>query len=224
MASVRRLHLLLEGQTEETIVRDILAPYLAESGWEISSSIIKTKRPVVGPAHRGGVSCWAHVNRDIRLLLQDSSITVLTTLIDYYAFPADSPGMSDRPNGDAVVRVTHVEQALKAEIGDTRFLPHLVLHEIEAWVFAAAIQLGDCYLDHGLAARLKRDVDQAGGPELVNDDPTTAPSKRLLRYRPDYTKTLDGPLAIAELGVPKLRAQCPHLDSWLAELERASSG
>jgi uncharacterized protein DUF4276 len=66
--------------------------------------------------------------------------------------------------------------------------------------------------------RLFQDVKAAGGPELVNDGPETAPSKRLLRYWPTYVKTMDGPLAIAELGVAKLRAQCPHLDAWLTDL------
>jgi hypothetical protein len=32
-------------------------------------------------------------------------------------------------------------------------------------------------------------------------------------------KTLDGPLAVAELGLPGLRALCPHLDRWLVGLE-----
>jgi len=88
------------------------------------------------------------------------------------------------------------------------------LHEIEAWVFAAAAELGACVDDDHLVARLASDTDAAGGPELVNDDPRTAPSKRLLRYYPGYVKTLDGPLAIAELGVAALRAKCPHLDGW----------
>lgn len=216
---MRRLHLLVEGQTEETVARDIVGPHLERQGWYVSFSVIKTKRPAAGPAYRGGVTCWAHVLRDVRLLLRDSSVGVLTTLMDYYGFPQDSPGMADRPNVDALAGVTHVERALFADVGDPRFLPHLVLHETEAWVFAAADQLGAYYGDSELAARLTADVSSAGGPELVNDGPTTAPSKRLLGYRPDYAKTLDGPLAIADLGLPALRARCPHLDAWLGELE-----
>lgn len=219
MPDGRRLHLLLEGQTEETVVRDVLDPYLAGLGWHVSYSIIKTKRPAVGASYRGGVTSWKHVEREIRLLLHDTSIDVLSTLIDYYGFPADAPGMADRPTGDAMARVDHVERALADAIMDRRFRPHLVLHEIEAWVFAAASELGACFDDDQLAGRLISDAHAAGGPELVNDDPRTAPSKRLLRYYPRYVKTLDGPLAIAELGVAALRAKCPHLNSWLASLE-----
>lgn len=170
------------------------------------------------PWHHGGVASWAKLVGDVRRLLGDSSLHFPTTLIDYYGFPADAPGMVDRPSTHALNRVRHVEAAVRAAVGDDRFVPHLVLHELEAWVFAAARQLADLRGEPGLAGELRRQVDDAGGPESVNDGADTAPSKRLLRHCPDYVKTLDGPLAIESLGVPALRRCCPHVDEWLARL------
>ena len=86
-------------------------------------------------------------------------------------------------------------------------------------MFAAADQLGELAGQKTLAAKLHEDVSRAGGPELVNDGPSTAPSKRIHRYWPSYSKTLDGPMAIAELGLRTLRLRCPHLDQWLRRLE-----
>ncbi|PFG48236.1 putative AbiEii toxin of type IV toxin-antitoxin system [Amycolatopsis sulphurea] len=43
-----------------------------------------------------------------------------------------------RPTRSVRLQVQHVEAALSAAIGDARFVPHLVLHELETWVFAAA--------------------------------------------------------------------------------------
>lgn len=213
----RRLHLLVEGQTEETVVNRVLSPHLTSVGWAVTTSLVKTKRPAGGPAHKGGITSWRQIETDVRLLLGDTSITVLTTLFDYYGLPTDVPGMQDRPAGDAYTRVAHVEQAIAAAIDSRRFQPHLVLHELEAWVFAAADQLG---LLHGpeIAQQLRADEESSGGPELVNDDPATAPSKRILRYCPGYAKTSDGPMAIEELGLSRLRARCPHLDAWLQSL------
>jgi hypothetical protein len=216
----RRLHLLVEGQTERIVVRDVLQPYLESTGWLVGSSIVATKRPATGPARRGGVSSWGKLEREIRRLLRDSGLDVLTTIVDYYAFPQDGPGMDTRPVSGAVQRVTHVEKALAKVIGDPRFVPHLTLHEVESWVFAAADQLGEWLGSRELAERLTFDSAAAGGPELVNDAPATAPSKRLLGYRSDYVKTEDGPAAIMELGVAGLRSRCPHLDGWLSELYR----
>lgn len=216
--SYRRLHVLVEGQTEENVHRDLLQPYFESLGWSVSHSLIKTKRTAVGSDFGGGITSWNQVERDVRLLLGDTSLTVLTTLFDYYAFPADSPGMSTRPISDPYESVAHVEKAIAARFNDSRFRPHLVLHELEAWVFAAADQLAELLGDE-VGDKLKHDVAVAGGAELVNDAPETAPSKRLLRYSPGYSKTLDGPLALIGCGLPKLRAMCPRLDGWLASFD-----
>ncbi|MDU0289470.1 DUF4276 family protein [Saccharothrix longispora] len=216
--ALRRLHLLVEGQTEEVVADLVIRPHLERLGWTTSLSLVKTKRPAAGPAHKGGITGWRQVERDVRLLLNDTSLDVLTTLFDYYAFPDECPGMADRPPGDVYRRVEHVERCLAEVVGDRRFRPNLVLHELEAWVFAAADELG-LLLGVELAERLKRDVAAAGGPELVNDGPATAPSKRLLAYCPTYLKTSDGPIAVEELGVARLRAVCPHLDAWLRTFE-----
>jgi len=215
----RRLHLLVEGQTEEIVVNNVLEPYLRDRGWTVSMSIVATKRPASGPHHRGGVSSWAKLEQEIRLLLRNRDLQVLTTLFDFYAFPVDSPGMETRPASDPYQRVAHVEHAMSEAIADPRFVPHLILHELETWVFAAAEQLGWLLPDPGLVRRLQADVRDAGGPELVNDHPSTAPSKRLASYCATYSKTNDGPLAIADLGIESLRSQCPHFDKWIDLLE-----
>lgn len=216
----RRAHVLVEGQTEEIVVNQLLSPHLAECGWWVSVSLVKTKRPAGGPSHKGGVASWGQVEREVRLLLRDSSLNRPTTLFDYYAFPENAPGMADRPKGpNKRAQVEHVERALAEWSADRRFRPHLVLHELETWVFAAPDQV-ECLLGAEVAERLRADVLAAGGPEGVNDGRETAPSNRLLDYCPAYGKTNDGPMILTDLGLPALRAQCPHLDAWLDEFER----
>lgn len=215
---VRRLHLLVEGQTEETVVREVLEPFLRSRGFSVSFSILVTRRPAGHAWDRGGVTSWSKLAGDVRRLLRDSRLDILTTMIDYYGFPVDAPGMADRPDGCAPQRVRHVESAVATAVGDPRFVPHLVLHELEAWVFAAADQLAHLRGEPALAAALHDEIAAAGGVELINDGPQTAPSKRLARHCPDYVKTLDGPLAIADLGVSDLRQRCPHMAGWLERL------
>ncbi|GAA4550363.1 DUF4276 family protein [Amycolatopsis samaneae] len=214
----RRLHLLLEGQTELTVARDLLLDHLRQRGWTVTFSIVRTQTTSV--THRGGVSSWPKLAREIKELLGQKSLVLLTTLFDYYGFPDTAPGMDSRPAGSARVAVEHVEKAISEAVGDRRFLPHLVLHELETWVFAAADQLGELRGDETLAARLRQDSTAAGGAELVNDGPKTAPSKRLAQYCTDYAKTIDGPIAITELGVDRLKERCPHFAAWLNEIER----
>lgn len=214
----RRLHLLVEGQTEETVVRQTLEPYLRSRGFWCTTSILVTRRPAGQAWNRGGVGTWAQIRGDVDRLLRDSSLDVLTTMIDYYGFPADGPGMDSRPPGSADERVRHVEKALTDLVPDPRFIPHLVLHETEAWVYAAAAELAELTGDTRLEAVLHAEAAAAGGPEAVDDGPTTAPSKRLARHCPDYVKTLHGPLTIEACGIDAIRVKCPHMDDWLSAL------
>jgi hypothetical protein len=216
---VRHLHILCEGQTEEILVRDVIARHFATAEVRITKSTFVTKRPAGGPAFRGGLSNWGKLEPELRRLLNDSSTTVLTTLFDYYAFPPDAPGMADRPHGSPYERVRHVEAALAKAIDDRRFLPNLVLHEIEAWVLADCRRLGELMGDSGPASELERVVQLESGPELVNDSVNTAPSKRIMRAYPQYIKTIDGPLVIANAGLDAIRQHCPHTDDWLRHIE-----
>ena len=194
---MRHLHILCEGQTEEMIASDVLASRFVGADAYVTWSVLTTKRPAGGPAFKGGVSAWSKLERELRLLLHDSSTTVLTTLLDYYAFPAEAPGMADRPHGSPHERVSHVESALAKSVGDIRFVPHLVLHETETWVLADCRRLGEVMGEPGPAAELQRIVHLESGPELVNDGVDTAPSKRIINAYPQYAKTIDGPLVIA---------------------------
>jgi hypothetical protein len=94
-----------------------------------------------------------------------------------------------------------------------------VLHDTETWVLADCRRLGEVMGDPGPAAELERVVYLKSGPELVNDGVDTAPSKRIMNAYPQYAKTLDGPLVIAEAGLDAIRSACPHADGWLRELE-----
>lgn len=210
---------LCEGQTEENMVRDFLAPELFHAGIILVPTILLTGTTADGTSGRGGVSKWSKIEKDLRHRLSSTPHwAAVTMLIDYYGLPKDSPGMADRPNGSARQRAEHVEHWIAERIGHPRFIPYLVLHETETWVFAAAEQLADWYDDAALGGELKRQADAAGGPEDVNDGPDTAPSKRLLRLRPGYLKTQDGPVAVADLGLPALRSACPHFDTWIGKL------
>jgi hypothetical protein len=218
---MRKLHILVEGQTEEVIVNNVISPYLSSEDLYVTTSILETKPPAGGrPAHTGGVSSWAKILREIRGLLRDTSTTKLTTLIDYYGFPLDAPGMANRPIGSPYSRVEHVESALADVVGSGRFLPHLVLHEIEAWVLADCSRLADLLGDSPATVQLGR-VAAESGPEMVNDGADTAPSKRIKGIYSAYIKTFYGPLVIADVGLDEIRRQCPHADRWLSAIETA---
>ncbi|MBX3273442.1 MAG: DUF4276 family protein [Sandaracinaceae bacterium] len=218
---MRKLFVLVEGQTEEAFVRDVLAPHLEGHGLASIAVLLKTKRVKSGGHFRGGVTSTAQVLGDLRRLLGDSSAVAVTTLLDYYGLPDDFPGIGSRPPGTPRERVAHVEAELARRIGDRRFIPHLVLHEYEAWIYAEPARACWVFDDAAVAAQLEAIATTAGGPELVDEGPDTAPSKRLARTFPPYRKPLHGPIAVGAIGLPAIRARCPHMAAWLERLEHA---
>jgi hypothetical protein len=210
---------LVEGQTEETVVRDVLWSHLAVHGVALEPVLLKTKREKWGKAFKGGVTSFEKVRRDLMALLGDSSAAAVTTLIDYYGLPRDFPGINDRPVGSPELRVAHVESAFAKAIDHKRFLPHLTLHELEAWVFADPSRCSWVLGDDHVVGRLNELREQHSGAENINENPETAPSRRILDLVPRYQKTIHGPMAISEIGMDAVRAACPHADRWLTQLQ-----
>jgi hypothetical protein len=210
---------LCEGQTEENMVREFLGPELLQLGISLVPTILLTRTAAGGPTGRGGVSKWSKIEKDLRKRLNSSPHwAAVTTLLDYYGLPRDTPGMADRPATTARAKVEHVERRIAEHIGHPRFVPYLALHETEAWVFAAAEQLAYWTEDTALGQKVQGIAAALGGPEEVNESPETAPSKRLLKLCPAYNKTFHGPAAVTDLGLAELRAACPHFDSWIRKL------
>jgi hypothetical protein len=218
---MKRVLILVEGQTEETFVRDVLAPHLL--GWNVALTpkILVTKRVKSGGHFKGGVTSYAQVKGDVQRLLADTHAERVTTMLDYYGLPEDFPGLADRPPGNCYQRVEHVERAFHADIAHRRFLPYLALHEFEALLFTAPARCSLAFGDSPELAVMTLEAIRVlfNSPEEINEGRTTAPSKRILQVFPGYQKTLHGPLATQELGLTSMRAACPHFNQWVSALE-----
>lgn len=215
---MKRVFVSVEGQTEETFVRDFLAPHLSTSDIFLQPVVLSTKRPAAGEKFKGGATGWSQIEREIRLLLRDSSVAAVTTMFDLYGLPADVPGLVASSGLSPYQRVNVVESSIDSALNETRFRPYLQLHEFEALVFVAPeIAARRSGSPHVLEA-MNLAIGVAGSPELVNESPLTAPSKRLRSMWPGYVKTLDGPAVAAEAGLPALPASCPHFGEWVTWL------
>lgn len=217
---MKQVFVYVEGQTEETFVRDVLAPYLfSKCNIYLIPTLARTKRTKSGHTFKGGIVSYGQVKRDILNLLGDSSAALVTTMIDYYGLPDDFPGKSTLPAGTPYVRARHLEDAFASDIGNPRFLPFLVLHEFEALVLTEPKHLARAlpqYQDN--LARLVADIGTRL-PEEINDGNTTHPAARIRQYFPGYQKRLHGPLVVQNTGIETIRSQCPHFAEWLARLE-----
>jgi hypothetical protein len=216
---MRKLLVLVEGQTEETFVREVLAYHLYTFGLAAEPVLLKTKRTKVGRTFKGGVTSYQRVRNDITRLLRDTSAVAVTTMVDYYGLPTDFPGLNSRPSGTPYARVEHMQKAWADDIGDRRFIPFLILHEFEALLFTDIDMIAKVLPDYSVRKALATVRSRFESPEEIDESPTTHPSAHILRLAPSYEKPIDGPLIILEIGLEPIRATCPHLHRWIAKLE-----
>lgn len=220
MSTLRRIAILVEGQTESAFATEILGPFLTERGTLLTPVIVKTSRSAGGTAYKGGGTSWRHYERDLRNLLGATHFDLVSILIDFYAYPPDGPGANccNRPHRPREC-VEFRRESMAAAIGSRRFLPHIVLHEFETWVIGAATRTDRVLGDPVIAERLKAEARQFGDDvELIDDSPKTAPSKRVLRCWPGYQKSIDGVAVIQEVGLDAVVDACPGLKSWIEQL------
>ena len=221
-----RLNFIVEGQTEERFVNAVLRDHFADQSIVAVAHCVTTRRERREEhlRHRGGLTTYKHARDDIhRWVQEDSSGNArFTTMFDLYGLPADFPRYEDAAEvSDPYARVEILEEAMSEAVGDRRFIPYIQLHEFEALLFADLQKLDTQFLDSPSAIQqLVETARELGSPELVDDGPTTAPSKRITAAIPEYAsrKASAGPIVAAKIGLPELQSQCRHFREWLERL------
>ena len=214
---IKRVHLIVEGQTELLFCRDVLAPYMGERG------IILTRSLISKPGANGGDVKFSRARRDILNHLREKSAPIVSTMVDYYGIK-EWPDLEKARKCSVPQQIADIlNEAVRRRICEDdvtrgcRFVPYISMHEFEALLFSRpdvlAIHLGV------KQSEVDDLVSNSGGTESINSGRDTAPSKRILKWCPSYKKTIDGIAIAKEIGIPTIRKACPLFDAWLNELE-----
>jgi hypothetical protein len=219
-----RLHFVVEGQTEETFVRIVLAAELGTKGIYCDAHRVTTGRRR-GKVFRGGVVAFAHLRRDLELWMKEdnASDSWFTTMVDLYRLPLDFPSIAEsRRIVDPMRKVKLLEQSFTSNINHLRFVPYVQLHEFEALLFSDPPSFAIAFPSIGAnMAKLQAIRCAYETPEHIDQIEDHAPSKQILRILPEYDKPVSGPLIAKQIGLAKLRQECHHFDAWLAQLEES---
>jgi len=220
-----RLYITVEGQAERKFADDVLRPHLAAFSVDVKTRVVLTNRKL---GKRGGILDFEKIHGDLhRLMREDRHPEArFTTMVDLYALPSEFPGWAEaRQKREPKERVAALEEAFRANLGDSRFLPYIQLHEFEALLYCDLSQLQQRIADSERAfAALAKEV-RGIEPEEIDEGATTAPSKRIINHVPIYDrlKVRVGAPAATAIGLPGLRAKCPHFNEWVTRLERLAA-
>jgi len=227
-----RLLIHVEGETEESFVNEILGPHLYAFGYaKVSARLVGNARQ---RDRRGGIRNWISVRKDILTHLKEDRGCIATSMVDYYGLPQTGegawPGRSRASTLAFEEKAASVEQALMHDINNeldqafepSRFIPFVMMHEFEAYLFSDCTAFARGIAKPELAGAFQAIRDQFLTPEQINDSSTTAPSKRVEGLVSGYQKPLLGTLAVLEIGLDPIRRECPHFNAWLSKLESLS--
>lgn len=221
---------VVEGQTEQTFIREVLAPYLGIKGIYMHPVLIGM------PGHKGGDVRFDRAKADISRLLRQRKNIYVTTMFDFFRINKDWPGMNEikrKIEQGNIINIDQkykiLEEQMKTKINDLypgedhcqRFIPYIQMHEFEALLFCDAKILAD-------KAEIKQSIIETilskyTNPEEINHEPENAPSKQLEKHNPAYRKVASGTSISREIGIETIRLKCPHFNQWLKTLEKLSS-
>jgi hypothetical protein len=218
-----RVYVICEGQTEETFIRDVLAPILAFQQIFLTARGINTSK-----GHKGGALTYQRVRRFVINSLKEDQNAVITTFFDLYALDNHFPDFQQSCKfTDVYQKVTSLEQAFKTDITQDnpsfteRFFPYIQPYEFEGLLFSAIEKLTELETTwKKVTTDLQAVRDNAQTPEHINDGFDSKPSARLKHClrNPKYDKVLHGVMAIENIGLDKLLDECHHFEKWYQQL------
>ncbi len=208
---MKRLFIVVEGQSEEEFVKELMTPFFIKNGiYSIQVSLIHTSK-----GHKGGFVNYEHLKNDLfKLLKSQGQDIIVTTFVDFFRCP-ELPGQVDinslKSNYE---KVKAMEENIAKDINDRRFIPYIQLHEFEALLFSSVAGF-EKYFDVNITKEIQSILDSFQNPEEINSSPETAPSKRLLRLIPKYDKVFFGNSIALEIGMDTIMEKCPRFRNWV---------
>ena len=216
---MKRIHCIVEGQTELAVFTNILAPYIfSKTGSYISFSTLKYTG--------GGIVNYSKLFVELRNHLRDKE-KILTTFFDYYGileshhFPNYQEAkqkQSDPTKGVQLLEQGIADDLKSKGIEIRNFVPYIQLHEFEALLFSSAEGFS-LFNNPSIVADINSIITRYENPEDINDSPLTAPSKRIIaifeKQGLRYEKIIDGNNIATKIGLETLMERCPRFRNWV---------
>jgi hypothetical protein len=229
------LFVIVEGQTEDAVLRTLLRETLGALEIDLHCPLIQTGHG------RGGIKSlrFDEFRDQILRHLKDRRTPYVSTFFDYYAFPQGTKkgwefveeAKAQRSIRGIEFTVKNIETEISRRVvinsviqgANQRFIPYIQLHELEALFFAEPAKMAEVFVQPALSEKFTKIVSEKGGCEAIDDSPVTAPSKRIEQLFPKYKKgrtdAAHGPRLAGKMNLNAVRQACPRFNKWLEQIE-----
>ena len=211
---MKRLIIIVEGQTEEEFVKEVLTPYFVEN--EIYS--ITPIKIATSKVAKGGFVNYAHLKNDAIKYLREPD-TLVTMFVDFFRIPKSIPSYRDCLQRNATIddKIDCLERAIADDINSPNFVPYIQKHEFEALLFSSNRGFEELF-DRRHYSQTEEIVKGYENPEEINTGAETSPSNRILNIIPNYEKVVDGNMIAIEIGMDTILERCNRFNDWITNL------
>lgn len=204
---MKQLIIICEGPTEKAFCQEILYDRLMDKGVLLTC--------VLPVESGGGIVNWHPLRKQIGKAM--GATCYVTTFIDYYKLKQSYPNYEQALQCNSPELI---EEGMYKEVGNSRFIPYIQIHEFEALLFCDIAPFVDRFDTKDVERdEIEKIIRDYPNPEMINHGEMTAPSKRLERHIRKYDKIIDGKAIASKLGLDVIMERCPHFKSWIEKLE-----
>lgn len=220
---MKRIHCIVEGQTEVQVFSSILRPYIFN---KTGAYILFTPIKHTG----GGIVNFSKILPELRNHLKDKD-KIVTTYLDYYGINSNhdfkyfKEAKIDNTNANIGIELLEkgmIDSLSENGINTRNFIPYIQLHEFEALLFSSHEGFEFQYDNIQIIKKLNEVSNRYPNPEHINDSPLTSPSKRIKTILKEagekYVKTNDGENIATIIGIDKILEMCPRFNNWVNSL------
>ncbi len=213
---MKRLIIIVEGQTEKEFVEKSLRTFLISHGvFDVSAIMIQTSK-----GHKGGFVNYDHLKNDIHNILKTEINVVVSTFIDFFKIPTSFPKYKEALEKNQIdSKIETLLEGISENINDKRFVPYIQKHEFESLLFSSEEGFNEWFDDNWIIEQLTKIIQEFENPEDINTGIETAPSKRIIKIleakNQKYDKIAEGNLIAEEIGFEKILEKCPRFKNWI---------
>ena len=216
---MNRIRILVEGQTEQAFIKNILIPYFDSR--QIYLHAVKLRR-------QGGITPYQRAKEVIVRSLKEDAALICTTMVDFYGMPTNWPGREQANRCQKCAEKADMVEGgifkdIAGHLGNSfnpnRLMPYVQMYEFEALLFSSPVKLAESLGDEKLSSIFQTICNEFSTPEEINDNYDTCPSRRIEGVFQGFKKTINGISAASLIGLEKMRRECPHFNEWITKLE-----
>ena len=211
---MKRLYIIVEGQSEQEFVNTLIAPYLSGLGiYTVTPILIRTSK-----SGRGGFVNYEHLKNDaLNLLSSQKNDFVVSMFVDFFRCPKLPQKERYEEIIDHKEKADEMEKCIGDDIKDNRFIPYIQLHEFESLLYSSNVGF-EAFFSDKQKQQTKKIIEEFSNPEDINSCPEKAPSKRLLAIKEDYDKVIEGNIIALEVGLEQIMNKCLRFKAWIEKL------